>query len=212
VKIITAAAVTDVEGNLVCGTPSKYGEDSTETVTESWDGIEYTTPHTTTYTDSATIYSNINSNAQAYFGADIAGLTVVSDSVMTTVTDQTSIFTQVVYKTIYTNSAGESVNTDDRQPGITISFATPYVYLPESSMGSTGEPGDQCRGGSGSEGFGYPPQTLLDYMVGNPSISSQFLGLASCLPGGPSFVPASTCSKYAPVWQGMSPALIRSND
>jgi hypothetical protein len=163
------------------------------------------------------VYYDLNSNAQAYFGADIDGFkssTVVS-ILETTESDPTTTYTyaaSTLYDTIWTNSAGDVVNTNDRQPGVTITFDTPFVYLPVSSVGSTGLPGDRCRIGSSNEGFGYPPQTLLDFMVNNPSISRQYPGLASCLPGGPSLLAFSkpyNCSLVAPVVQCANPSLFK---
>lgn len=207
--------VTNTEGDLVCGTTYTYGIPLPVTFTPQGSTGAVTSLSTSYDPTDMMIYPDLNTNAQAYFGADIDGFqgSVVRTSFVEieTITRPTTTMTETnfhsgYYNTIWTNSAGEVVNTDDRQVGVTITLDTPFVYLPASSSGTTGLPGDRCVVGTTNEGFGYPPQTLLDHMINNPAISSQFPGLASCLPAGPSLLVFSsirTCSLVAPIVQCM---------
>src|SRR4051794_36619819 len=75
VKVITAAPVTDRDGNLACGIVTTSQTASTTTYT-------YTDPNDTKGTALTTEtdkweeieYTGFNTNAQAYFGAHVAGI------------------------------------------------------------------------------------------------------------------------------------------
>ncbi|PMD42998.1 hypothetical protein L207DRAFT_631169 [Hyaloscypha variabilis F] len=170
VKIITAAAVTDDDGNVMCGTSS--------------------------------VFPNINSNAEAYFGGpSIAGqnndpleynttitttMTFLEPTIFTTTPTLTElVMTDVTY---YTLSDGSTITPSPNQPGSVISLTEPFIYQPAwaSNLAST----PQCLPGMNTEEYGYIPQTLLDYLIQNPYYSAQYPGLASCLPGGPSIITA----------------------
>ncbi|KAE9374135.1 hypothetical protein N431DRAFT_556531 [Stipitochalara longipes BDJ] len=168
VKIITAAAITNDDGKVVCAAASSG-------------------------------YLNINSNAEAYFGGpSIAGISD-ADTIYTTVITSTLTFleptvftttptmteTLTTQATYYTNSDGSIVTPSPDQPGLVISLTTPFIYQPP--WGST-QPTAQCKRTANSEQYGYIPQTLLNYLIKNPFYSSQYPGLASCVPGGPSLL------------------------
>jgi hypothetical protein len=170
VKIITAAAVTDDDGKVMCGTSS--------------------------------VFPNINSNAEAYFGGpNIAGQTNYPLEYNTTITTTmtflepttfttTPTLTEVVTtdNTYYTLSDGSTITPSPDQPGLVISLTEPFIYQP--AWASQLEPADHCFPGKNSEEYGYIPKTLLDYLIHNPYYSAQYPGLASCLPGGPSIIMA----------------------
>lgn len=60
---------------------------------------------------------------------------------------------------------------------INISFSEPFVYAPS---------GEQFSTQVVNEDFGYVPQTLIEWIAQHPDYISNFPGIASCLPGGPS--------------------------
>jgi len=146
VKVITAAPVTDTKGNVICGTPWSFPTTSLE-----WGG---TTTKTITQTFGTETFANINSNAQAYWGSDIAGL---SSSSGTPVIKTNTLYTtfsgttpegspSVVIQTntpdfsFYVNSKLKSVDTNPTQAGIVIKLETPYVYAPATAAaGATGD-------------------------------------------------------------------------
>ncbi|KAH6675061.1 hypothetical protein B0J14DRAFT_28081 [Halenospora varia] len=188
VKVITAAPVTNSNGDLVCGTVFSYTSAGNVT------------------------FSGVNSNAQAYWGgSNIAGPSVseLPGSVATTTFTNSAIKTQsastftntyTVPKstTLYTNSAGQLV-TASRQAGVTITLDAPFVYQPPSgATGKTGETGDpKCNWGTDSILYGMTPQTLIDYMIKKPALSSQYPGLESCGIAYPSIIRTTACSAYA---------------
>jgi hypothetical protein len=113
-------------------------------------------------------FSGINSYAEAYFG----GLGIVGVKIA----DQ------------YTDKDGYVVYQTSTPSGVVISLTTPFIYAPErSTKGETGD-GRACIQTGGTENYGYIPQTVLDYLIANQYYSAQYLGLESCLPGGPSIL------------------------
>lgn len=90
------------------------------------------------------------------------------------------------------NSNAEAYFGGERTNGVVMSLTTPLIYQP--TRGATGQTSrDICYQSDGAENFGYVPQTLLDYMISNRDYVSQYPGLASCLPGGPSIIPVKFC-------------------
>jgi hypothetical protein len=151
VKVINVPAVTDSNGQLVCATSSVLG---------------YHVP-----TQYISMYSGINSNAEAYFGGYDIGIPA---------------------------SAARNI-TAPSYSGITISFPTPYIYEP--TRGATGKTGYYTHGcwySALKEDYGYVPSSVIKHITDNPAISSQYPGIASCLPGGPSILYVSTCGVAAP--------------
>jgi len=111
-------------------------------------------------------FPNMNQNAQAYF--DGPGSKQVPST-----------------PTAFRDRAREN------QPDtVVISLTTPFIYQP--ARGATGALWDlnTCTEKPGTEDYGYVPQTVLDFLVGNTQYSTQYSGLASCIPAGPSIVPA----------------------
>ena len=160
--------MTDAAGNLVCSTTLQEG----------------TMPAIT-----------FNSNAQAtYYGASdlVTFSTAVNTKISTSITwtdtvtftrdgrastdTQTGTYADGTMTTLYFDSNNKTINIpSSRASGVVVSFPTPFVYQPESgATGKTDEPYGNCNAGPGSEGIGYPPQTLLDYMVKNSAISKQY--------------------------------------
>ena len=60
----------------------------------------------------------------------------------------------------------------------TLTFQTPFTYIPVSSPGS--------------EGYGYVPQTLIDWMAQDPGYRVRYPELKLCKPGGPPVQPIFT--------------------
>lgn len=91
------------------------------------------------------------------------------------------------------------ITTTPKQAGVTITLDKPFVYAPpKASTGLVLDYGTECNTfGSGSEGLGITPQTLIDHMVKDPFASRQYPGLEKCLPAGPSFTmhPIYTCAQ-----------------
>ena len=85
------------------------------------------------------------------------------------------------------NSNAESYFFTGHKPGSAVksskfdmvhgSFSTPFVYAPHH---------DQFPSEIVNENFGYVPQTLVEWIARHPDYVSEFPGIASCLPGGPS--------------------------
>ncbi|KAG4411955.1 hypothetical protein IFR04_014905 [Cadophora malorum] len=182
VKVITVDAVTDRQGNVQCAQTSK-GQ----------------------YKDS--IFSGINSNAEAYFGGwDIASSTLVPTSTSfytkietityTSPTEGTSVVTStgsvIEYETVYLDAASQPANNRNLPTGTMIALQTPFIYQPErGAEGADGSP-DFCPQGPDKEAYGYVPQVVLDYLIENQNPE-----LWSCLPGGPSIIQAPTCTELA---------------
>lgn len=209
VKIITAAAVTNEHGQLVCGTTSVASRGSLFIPDQT--GTVDTVPAT---------FSNMNGNQQAYFGgfgidgwtSKPTGTSTVTASITNTFTESTgstSILstesttwtaTNVLLERVYTDALGNVVTQGEQPTGVVISMTTPFVYQPaRGAKGATGE-APCCVQGPGTENYGYVPQTLLDFLVSDQQYSSQYPGLASCLPGGPSILPVKQCTCVAPTF------------
>ena len=60
---------------------------------------------------------------------------------------------------------------------VSISFSTPFVYAPLS---------DPFPSKVVNENFGYVPQKLIEWIAQQPDYVSEFPGIGTCLPGGPS--------------------------
>lgn len=92
-------------------------------------------------------------------------------------TTRTTVVTVVPTSTFLINSNLESVDVPTtRPPGVVITLPTPFVYQPTTGATGKVEHGtSNCNYGEGTEGWGYPPQTLLDFMVKDPTISKQYL-------------------------------------
>jgi len=99
-------------------------------------------------------FASINSNAQAYWDSDIAGLSsrsgtpVIKTNTLYTTSSGTTpegvpsvvIQTNTPDFSFYVNSKLESVNTNPIQAGIVITIETPYVYAPATAaVGATGD-------------------------------------------------------------------------
>jgi hypothetical protein len=101
-------------------------------------------------------------------------------------------------------------NQTATQTGVIISLTTPFVYAPTRDAKAVVDGMSRiCTQGPGLENYGYPVQTLLDYLVKNPAYSSQYPGLANCLPGGPAIVPIQNCSMVSP-FAANAPATVKA--
>jgi hypothetical protein len=205
VKIITVPAVTDANGNVACATfsgfPSVFPEtafstssypDTTYYDTETFIVTQYSTlPGGSSFLTPYTTYTTTTT----YSYTDTIETYIPTAFYTTTVTDEPTFS--------YANQYAEAYfgNSNDTEPtGVVISLATPFIYLPSRGIdGATQEVGNLCaQSPGGSIDFGYVPQTLVDFLVANPAYSSQYPGLASCLPGGPAVSSVETCSEPAP--------------
>ncbi|KAG9240665.1 hypothetical protein BJ878DRAFT_524976 [Calycina marina] len=208
VTIVTVPPVTDAEGNFVCGT--------TYIKTDDVD-IGPSTTRTVPYTDTPDAgYTPliVNSNAQAYYygvtnlltettmyGAAVIRTSVIKNTVASTTF--TRVETSTPASVFLINSQLESVSVPTTRPsGVVVTLPTPFVYQPTSgAYGHTREGVSNCYYGDGTEGYGYPPQTLLDFMAKEPVITAQYAGFASCLAGGPSMVSSKMCTAVAPAYE-----------
>jgi hypothetical protein len=160
-------------------------------------------------------FTQINSNAQAYFGekafTDVieTQVSVVSASTWTEsyydlnsntfdVEVGTDIAAGTQYSTAYIDSGGSTVNLQAPKPsGVILSLTTPFTFSPDY----TGLAVDSELYGvytwcnyDGPEAYGYVPQALLDSVVADPQYQAQYPGLSSCLPAGPSVIgPPDNC-------------------
>ncbi|KAK0113417.1 hypothetical protein ONS95_013674 [Cadophora gregata] len=188
VKIITAAPVTDAGGNIACGTTSEYNE---------WNADQFFSYRTLALSD-------INSNAEAYFDrSDVAEpltLSVLSSfGTEIFITGSQSDQISSIYvdadssETCCPDGSGTMITATTRTE-VVISLETPFIYLP--SKGRRGFRGDTttCHQTGGTENYGYVPRTLLEYLVNKSDYSSQYPGLESCLPGGPSIFQSAFCA------------------
>ena len=184
--------MTDSHGHKVCGTPSSF------TNSVSFYGANTDLP----------VFQSINSNAEAYFGGlDIAGITS-SPTHTTTETDtfswtdppstEIATLTLTSYSTYYVNSLGKPIPPGVTPTGVIISLTTPFIYQPTRGAKGEDDEGQHCLQSSGTENYGYVPQTLLDFLVSNEQYSSQYPGLSSCLPGGPSIIQITSCESILP--------------
>lgn len=225
VKIITVPAVTDHKGNLVCTTSSQGRSSLTSTSTKNL--ANATTTHskailfrpTSIPTSAYNIFniSGVNSNAEAYFGGysisdgnfnhepvlfSVTGYSTKSEVIEThqkkTVTYKVATETLGITAAVWTRSNGEIFTYSPPTTGNTVTFPTPYIYLPP--RGADGGTGTgltaRCEQDNKNENYGYVPQSVVDYMVSEPEISRQYPGLASCLPGGPSILHVLTCHPF----------------
>jgi hypothetical protein len=192
-----------------------YGNDPT--ITESWNHFGEDTIPSGIFT-----ISGVNSNAEAYFGGSsirqqlLTSFSVgstsypaITENVLGGSPDTYSAYVSPIYNytTLFIDNAG-SIVTPQKPTGIVITFPTPFIYLP-SRTETSGEV-DICEETGGNENYGYVPQTVLDYMTANPAISSQYPGLANCLPGGPSILRILSCAFLAPTSQDLAPDLTTS--
>ncbi|KAH8599267.1 hypothetical protein B0O99DRAFT_591131 [Bisporella sp. PMI_857] len=168
-KIITAAPVTDTDGNVKCGTSS------------SWNAPGYLPRIQPTW-------ANINSNAEMYVGGSaIVGVPEEPTS---------SSSPNAVNK-----RQGEATLNHESSvpPEITaavvteITLATPFIFEPTRGVkGATAT--TQCFQSTETELYGYVPQTLVSFMAGQQEYITQYPGLTSCLPAGPTIIRRTYCS------------------
>lgn len=201
IKIITAAQVTGKDGLASCATVSSWESEGGFGAIETGHGIP-------TFT--------VNGNAEAYFGGpDIAGQTSLPTATSTYVgthtrtysrstppytTTETNTATFTEKGVFYTNSNGDLVTQDERPTGVTISLVTPFIYAPErGAKGETGE-GRACLQSGESVNYGWVPQSLVDHLASNEQYQSQYPGIESCLPGGPSILRIKECSSVLPTF------------
>jgi hypothetical protein len=179
VKIITARPVVATDGQIMCGTVS------------SWDAPNY-------YDVQAT-FSNINSNAEAHFGASsIGGATVIPTLTATRTFWATRdlltfsyIATETAVGTWFTDISGHTVEPKVAASGLEITLTTPFIYQPTRGANAATQDPDTCFQGDGTENFGYVPQTLVDYLARDPHYLSLYPDLTACLPAGPSILPVA---------------------
>lgn len=201
-KIITVPAVTDEKGNVACGTFSGFPSVSPATSYSASSYPFYTYSETEIIT--ATQYSTLPSSF----------LTPYTTYTTTSYNTETEIQQTFIPEAAYTTTVkGEPTfayanqfvgayfgNNDTKPTGVVISLTTPFIYLPSRGVeGATQGVPDKCaQRPGGSVDFGYVPQTLVDFLVANPAYNSQYPGLASCLPGGPSVLQFQTCAEASP--------------
>lgn len=164
-------------------------------------------------TRSADVHGDIytvNENAEAYYGGlgifsdtqiPVSATTITStytaeetdyvSSIMVTTTIEFTI-TSISYSTEYVDRGGDTI-VSSSQAGVTLTIDPPFIYQPERGKnGATREP-DPCARDENTENYGYVPQSVLDFLVQNDHYSKQYPGLISCLPGGPSILPPTSC-------------------
>jgi hypothetical protein len=192
IKIITAQAVTQANGQLACGTTSVYGTEPgytqyPTTYEYTDEGSIIVVPETGYSYDASTIvYTGINSNLGSYYD-------LVSTELAATTYQQT--VTYGVYESQLTNRRGSVTGTTIFPPsiaavtetysvpaatdfptiGITITFSTPYIYVPQDriangDVGAFGagnaNPSGHCYGTQNVD-YGYVPQDLINWAAAN---------------------------------------------
>ncbi|KAH8592125.1 hypothetical protein B0O99DRAFT_689906 [Bisporella sp. PMI_857] len=212
VKIITVPAVTDAGGNAVCATPSQGNS------TGFSPGAGLAKP--TGPTSDIFAITSINSNAEAYFGgSSISGRVATTEGAITGATTRSaftftdtlgslttrSVSTQLLHETlpVWARSNGETFVFTPSTTGVAITFPTPFIYLPPRGATGGTEAGaiSVCLQTGGNENYGYVPQSVIDHMISEPAIRSQYPGIASCLPAGPSIIHVPRCGEPAPAFQ-----------
>jgi hypothetical protein len=152
----------------------------------------------------------VNENAEAYYGGPgIYGNTIVpvSTSIATTTfvgettlenattaifTSFESAYTVTSYGTVYLDREGSTI-VSSAQPGVTITMDPPFIYQAERGEHGRTKDIDPCARDGNTENYGYLPQTVLDFLIGNKQYNMQYPDLKSCLPGGPSILQQTSC-------------------
>lgn len=193
--------MTDKDGNAVCGTTSSFASEP---------GFDAGNTYIPTFT-------NINSNAQAYFG----GLGIVGSTYRPTLTttttrtntytydDATPPYTTTVTNTatitsqelLYVNSDGKVLSNTEKPTGVVISLVTPFAYAPERGAKGEIDEGHACLQVGSAVDFGYVPQSLIDFLASDARYTDLYPGIGSCLPGGPSIIQITECSSVLPIAQ-----------
>ncbi|RVD85350.1 uncharacterized protein DFL_003674 [Arthrobotrys flagrans] len=174
-KIITVPPVTDSNGNSVCVTASSHPN------------------HPDMGIPGSRKFTGLNTYAQAYYGVGICTLeiipfteTIEDDDNGTGATTKTSVTTgAVTLDCTYTPTGGPkpSVVTE-------ITLTKPYVRIPPASETiSFDSIGCTIANNVPQEMWGYFPQDVIDYIVSDPSIRSQYPDITKCLAGGPQIFP-----------------------
>lgn len=198
-KIITVPQVTNSNGDYVCATVST--STSIETG-RSFSRFSYpTSTQTRTSTITETLYTSIGSGYVSATGTTTRtetsyytyyGYSVSTGGAFTSTEPDVYSFTVNSYANAY---FGGSATT--KPSGTVLTLATPYIYLPaRGSAGLNGTDANGCNRSPGQENFGYPVQAAIDFAA------SQYPQIASCLPGGPSVLPATECSAVSPETEG----------
>ncbi|KAH8646402.1 hypothetical protein BGZ60DRAFT_244159 [Tricladium varicosporioides] len=190
-KIITVPQVTNSNGDYVCATVSTSTSILTGTSISRFSSP--TSTQTVTRTVTETLYTSIGSGYISATGTvtrtetsyyTYYGYSISSGAAFTSTEPDVYSFTVNSYANAY---FGGSATT--KPSGTVLTLATPYIYLPaRGSAGSNGSNPSSCNRGPGQENFGYPVQAAIDFAA------SQYPQIASCLPGGPSVLPATVCS------------------
>lgn len=157
----------------------------------SWDAPNY-------YDVQAT-FSNINSNAEAHFGASsIGGATVIPTLTATHTYWATRdsltfsyIATETSVGTWFTDLRGHTVEPTVAASGLEITLTTPFIYQPTRGANAATEDPERCFQGDGTENFGYVPQTLVDFLASDSHYLHLYPDLTACLPAGPSILPVT---------------------
>ena len=91
------------------------------------------------------------------------------------------------------NNEGFLITSLPTPTGVTISFSTPFIYLPSGTESVSGGLNE-----NDNIAYGYVPHDLINWMVQNADYARQYAGLTSCLPGGPSILPSLGSSSASP--------------
>ena len=153
VKIVNVRAVTQNDGQQACATVFTYTSGDIASVYGS--------------SFPSTIFSGINSYAETYYGyLDFGGYNMVEMPLSTQTVEITSYsFEGTSLAPIDTGSItieGSLITSLPIPTGVTVSFSTPFIYLPS---------GTKSVGGGLNENdnisYGYVPKDLINWMVQN---------------------------------------------
>ncbi|KAL8687115.1 MAG: hypothetical protein Q9218_006620, partial [Villophora microphyllina] len=208
IRIITAPAVTDLNGRVVCATTStdvgSCGPPVDGTGQPSWKVTSW-----------SNVFPEVNQFAQDYFQPASYSLSQISGSIQTAQDTYVSTdVSTVTTRATYTYFSGEESDVSIPESVHTypvIYFSIPYVYIAHRTNGQRPDDGFGKRAlastyptsgaknttydsyDGAAEDLGYVPQALVDWMGQNSDYANQYPGLASCLPGGPQLEPVNGC-------------------
>ena len=108
-------------------------------------------------------------------------LVCTTTSVNTAIYNNTVSTTSSLYAFSGINSYAEAYFDAISEPdAITISFTTPFIYLPTPVPSK-----------NDTRVWGYVPPALIQWAAENPDYVAKYPALSSCLPGGPSILPGT---------------------
>ena len=217
VRIIHVPAVTQANGQLACTTSSTWA-----LLCQPW---SESTTHLTTR--SLAVFSGMNDGMEKYFSGQQlpTQVTYGSSDVYTTSRPATNTSgypstTVVSFSTPYLHFAVRAATELVEHPYIQINPVMNPNETDSTSLGSTPPPPPSLIStvpsptstsapplDTDNVAHGFLPSDIIPWMLKNPDYLTQYPGLASCLPGGPSIDFGLGCYEVAPETAGPVPDL-----